>query len=477
MPSRRGTAALFGVLGVLGAGVVGAAPTVPASASLGLPQARQITLAEALAYARSHQPAVLASLARIRTESASAEVPRSQYYPVLGLTAQFLEGTTNNTTASYLTVPFVDLPRIGGTPTTNSADARWKPYASTLAGAGLSQEIFDFGRIAAEAAAADARVTIAARAADTQLLDIELNVEEAFFAVHAAKSILQASEDAYQRSLVHRDFARAGVKSGLRSPIELTRAEADLSRFDTARIRARGGVFASQAVLAAAVGSSDLVLDAADQTPLQVDLPALSNAIQLASERDPRLQEALARLRQQELETRAVGALARPDLRLSAAISGRAGGAAPSNGGAEASGDGYLPNVPNWDGALVLSWPLFDPTLNARQRASRVAEEVQRSEIDLVRQQVISAVEQAYVGVVVARQALPSLQHELEAASANYAQADARFKAGLGTSVELADAEALRADAEIRLAIGVFDLAKARAAFGRAIAEGARSNP
>ena len=91
----------------------------------------------------------------------------------------------------------------------------------------------------------------------------------------------------------------------------------------------------------------------------------------------------------------------------------------------------------------MLSWPLFDPTINARQRASRVAEEVRRSEIDLVRQQVVASVEQAYVGVVVAREALPSLQHELEAARANYAQADARFKAGLGTSVELADAEAL----------------------------------
>ena len=477
MPSQGRTSALFGILGLFSSGFAAATPTVSAAANLGLPHARQNTLAEALAYARSHQPAVLASLARMRTEKANAEVPRAQYYPVVGLTAQFLEGTTNNTTASYLTAPFVDLPRIGGTPTTKGGDAGWKPYASTLAGAGLNQEIFDFGRIAAEAAAADARVTVAARAADTQFLDIELNVEEAFFAVHAAKAILQASEDAYQRSFVHRDFAGAGVKSGLRSPIELTRAEADLTRFDTARIRARGGVSASQAVLAAAVGSSDLVLDAADQTPLSVDLPALAKAIQLASERDPRLQEALARLRQQELETRAVGALARPDLHLSAAISGRAGGAAPNNGGAEASGNGYLPNVPNWDGALVLSWPVFDPTINARQRASRVAEEVQRSEIDLVRQQVISAVEQAYVGVVVARDALPSLQHELEAARANYAQADARFKAGLGTSVELADAEALRADAEIRLAVGVFDLARTRAAFGRAIAEGAASNP
>jgi outer membrane protein TolC len=74
--------------------------------------------------------------------------------------------------------------------------------------------------------------------------------------------------------------------------------------------------------------------------------------------------------------------------------------------------------------------------------------------------------------VIVARDALPGLERAVEAAVANYAQADARFKAGLGTSVELADAEALRADAEIQLALGRFELARARAALGRAIAEG-----
>lgn len=448
-----------------------ATPPDPVTA-FGLPPARKVTLADALAFAREHQPAVRAALAQIQTERTNADIPRAQYLPLVGITAQFLEGTANNTTASYLGDPFVDLPRIGGTPSRTSHDAGWRPYASTIGAAGLNQEIFDFGRIAAQAAAADARVTVAARAADAQRLDIELNVEEAFFAVRAARGVLEAAEGAYQRALVHRDFANAGVKSGLRSPIELTRAEADLTRFDTGRIRARGGLAASQSVLAAAVGASDLRLDAADESPAPSDLPALRDAVQLASERDPRLREALARLRQQELETRAVGALSRPDLQLSATISTRAGGAPPSSGGAVPDGRGYLPDVPNWDGVLALSWPLYDPTIAARERASRASEEVRRAEIDLVRQQVVASVEQAYVGVVVSRQALPALQRELEAARANDAQAEARFKAGLGTSVELADAEALRADAEIRLALGTFELAKARAMFGRAIAEG-----
>lgn len=448
-----------------------AQPLAPAAQALGIPVARKIRLSEALAYARAHQPAVQAALARVQREKVNAEVPRAQYYPLLGITGQFIEGTTNNTTASYLNTPFLDLPRIGGTRTETTGSASFRPNTSTLAAIGATQEIFDFGRIAAESAAADARVAVAGHAAETVNLDIDLNVEEAFYAVHAAKAILQASEDAYARSLVHRDYARAGVKSGLRSPIELTRAEADLSRFDTGRIRARGGVAAAEAVLAAAVGWPELTLDTTDEAPTPASLPALSEAVQLADKKDPRLQEAIAQLRAQEQETRAIGALLRPDIQLSAAFSGRAGEAAPTSG-METSGSGFIPNVPNWDAALILSWPLLDPTINARQRASRAAENVRRAEIDAVHQEVVTAVERAYVDVAVARDALPSLRHELEAARANYDQADARFKAGLGTSVELADAEALRIDAEIRLAIGTFDLAKARAAFGRAVAEG-----
>jgi outer membrane protein TolC len=455
----------------------GAAPPAevrpaPPSGTLGMPAARQITLAGALTYARAHQPAVRAALAHVQEEKANADVPRARYRPLIGVTAQLLGGTTNNTTASYLNTPWVDLPRIGGTPVATGDTASWRPHASTLAAVGGTQEIFDFGRIAADAAAADARVTVAGRAAETVSLDVDLNVEEAFYAVHAAKAIFQASEDAYERSLIHRDFARAGVKSGLRSPIELTRAEADLSRFDTGRIRARGGVAAAQAVLAAAVGWPAPALDAADEAPAVESMPALAEALRLADQKDPQLQEALARLQAQELQTRAIGASLRPDIQLSAALSGRAGGAAPSTAGAELPGNGFLPVVPNWDAALVLSWPLLDPSVTARRRASRAAEEVERSAIDLARQQVVAAVERSYVDVAVSRDALPSLQHELEAARANYAQADARFKAGLGTSVELADAEALRTEAEIRLAMGLFDLEKARAAFGRAIAQG-----
>ncbi|HEX3904115.1 MAG TPA: TolC family protein [Polyangia bacterium] len=436
-----------------------------------------VTLPQALAYARAHQPAVRAALAGLAEQQASASVPRAAWYPSAGLVGELFEGTANNTTASYITTGALDIPRIGGTPSTTASSASWAPHPSTLAGIGAKQELFDFGRIAAEEAAADAAITVAAHAADAIRLDVELGVGEAYFAVNAAKSILRAAEEAYQRAKVHRDFAQAGVRSGLRSPIDLTRAEADLTRFDTGRIRARGGLSAAEVVLAAAIGSPEPALDAADAPAMPPDLPAIGEALARAEAKDPRLAEAVARLRAQEEQTRAISALERPDLRLTATLSGRAGGADPSRpaGGGVAeipTGGGFLPSVPNWDAGLILSWPLLDPTVGARARASKAGEEVRRDEIDLSRQAVVSDVERAYLAVDVARQALPALQREQEAAGANYAQADARFKAGLGTSVELADAESLRTDAEIRMALGTFELAKARATFGRAIGEG-----
>ncbi|MEO6602252.1 MAG: TolC family protein, partial [Polyangiaceae bacterium] len=213
-------------------------------------------------------------------------------------------------------------------------------------------------------------------------------------------------------------------------------------------------------------------LDVSETPPLPAELPDLSGAMQRAEERDPRLQAAFAELRAAEQRTHAIGAELRPNLGFTGTISGRAGDAPPSGNGTLADGDGLAPIVPNWDVGLVLSWPLFDGTISAREGAARARERVRKEDIGFVREQDRAAVREAYANVGVARTVLPGLRRAADAARANYAQADARFKAGLGTSVELADAEALRTQAEIQLVLGEFELARTRAAFGRTIAEG-----
>jgi outer membrane protein TolC len=114
---------------------------------------------------------------------------------------------------------------------------------------------------------------------------------------------------------------------------------------------------------------------------------------------------------------------------------------------------------------------VFDGVVVARQDAAFAEEQVRRDEIDAVRLQVVARVRETFEQVQVARSTIVALQNSVVAARANWRQADARFGAGIGNAVELADAEAVRTDAEIQLALGEFDLERARAAFGRAIAE------
>ena len=171
---------------------------------------RAMTLAEAIAYAKAHQPAVLTGIARVTARQKAASVPRAQWYPSFGATLQTFAATANNSTASYVTQGSVDIPRIGGESV--STGSSWQPEALTFVGAGARQEVYDFGRIAAEVAATDELVDVEKQASANALLDVTYSVEEAYFAVHAAKAVLTAAEDAYTRAKSHRDLAKSGVR-------------------------------------------------------------------------------------------------------------------------------------------------------------------------------------------------------------------------------------------------------------------------
>jgi outer membrane protein TolC len=134
-------------------------------------------------------------------------------------------------------------------------------------------------------------------------------------------------------------------------------------------------------------------------------------------------------------------------------------------------GEGWLPDVGNWHVGLVLQWNIFDASVLARRAAAQAREEAARAELERVRTDLSLAVERAYLELDAAEKTLPGLSAALAAARANQAQADARFRAGLGTVVELADAEALLTTAELELAIGRFTVARARAVLGRVIGE------
>ena len=425
-----------------------------------------LTLREALAYARDHQPSLIAARAQVEVARAQAEIPQAAKAIRVGAAMELLGGTNNNTTASYATLGFLDVARIGGTPA--NAPVSWTPEASTIAGISIHKELYDFGRLDLLGDAFEAQARAAGETAQASALDIDLLVEESFYAVLGARAVLAASEAAVTRSTTHRDFAKARVTAQLMPPIELTRAEADLARYEVDRVRAGGALAAARATLAAAVGSTAPVIDAgADDLVLGDPAREALHDVEL---RSPELRAVRAQLDAQQLFTRSIRAEMRPDLGMSAELTGRAGGADVATNAGPA-GNGWLPDVPNWDALLVFTVPLYDRVVTARAETSARLETVRAAELEQVTEQLRSVAERSFVELDVGRAAVPALERAVEAAQANHAQAEARFNGGLGTAVELSDAEDLLTQAEIQLAVGKFQLSRARALLARVLAE------
>jgi outer membrane protein TolC len=446
----------------------------PGAPEASAPQLASMTLEQALTQARAHHPRIASATAEVAVRRAEADIPRARWEPKVGVTAQGVVSSNNNTSANWLgSKGAVEFPRIAGSGfRQDTSEIDWNVYMSTAVGLGVEQQVWDFGRTAAETAAADAEVDIARHKAEDERLRVELRVKEAYYAVLAARSVVLAAEDALKRASAHADEARAMVLRGLKPQVELDRAEAERSRFEVGKLRAQGGLIAAQGVFAAAVGVDAPALDAAGDPAAVPDMPSLPEALRQGEAKSPALQAAEAGIRAQEAKARAADAALRPEIWLMGTVMGAGGGTHDGNKPNPPLGAGFLPWVPNYYAGLVFSWKIHDGVAIARRDAAKKAEDVARAEAASVRQEETSAIQQAWVDVDVAQRAMPALTRALEAARQNYAQAEARFRAGLGTAVELADAEALRTDAEIELALGRFQVARARARLARVVAEG-----
>ena len=156
--------------------------------TVSVPSVPSMTLQEALAYARLHQPELRSARERFLAVAADARVPAAQWLPTAGATVEVVGSTANNSTATIFSNDAVDLPRIGGTPIQSRPD--WHPYATTLAAVGLRQELFDFGRIAAQTAAGEALIAIERDRLQATHLDITFFVTQAYYAVKAARAVM-----------------------------------------------------------------------------------------------------------------------------------------------------------------------------------------------------------------------------------------------------------------------------------------------
>jgi len=228
----------FFIVFALLAGAVSASCQTQASA---LPTGVPLTLEQAETIALANQPKMLAAQLRARASAERIRETRAGLFPMVGFNATGVRVADTGTSTA------------AGNITTSSISDRF------AYGGNLAQMVTDFGRTSALIGSAKATAEAQNDLATLSRAQVRLNVRESYYQVLGAEAVLRAAQAAQEnRALISRQLS-ALAQSELRSTLDVNFANVLESEAELAVVRAQSGVAQQRAHLATAIGSSQPV--------------------------------------------------------------------------------------------------------------------------------------------------------------------------------------------------------------------------
>jgi outer membrane protein len=327
-------------------------------------------------------------------------------------------------------------------------------------GASASWRIYDFGQTAAQLRAATLSAQATAIGVDTTTLDIRRSVEISFLEALARARLVTVAEATVKSEEQHLDQAKRFVAAQAKDPIEVVQAQARAANARAALAQAQSNAAIALANLRAAIGWVDpaQTLAVAQAWPVPPEAPPpLVALVESARKQRPELTQADREIAAAEANIDAARAGRRPVLSANARTDW-----SPQFGGNW--------EQPGWSAGLSLSWLIYDGGRTAADvrvaRANRESALAQRdallldltSQLDATRAQI----EANRVGVEASTEAVDAARAQLKLAEARYAQ-------GLGSQIELSDAQTAVTTAEGNLIQAEWQLANAWTTLRRAL--------
>ena len=320
--------------------------------------------------------------------------------------------------------------------------------------------IWDFGRRRALRAAARAGVDASRQALTRDERQVMLDVELAYVGVIGARARAEVTDAAVLAERRHLEEAERFVTAGTRTAIDVAQARARLARATVAKVRADNAIAIAHAELERRIGAPlppGTTVPSTWPGALPDEDATTETLLAEAFAANPDVAVVAAERRAAELAREGARRSTRPVLEANAIAGVDALGPAPIGTADERV-------APRWSLGLVLSWQLFDGGATAAEvRAATAAlREVEASHAQL-RLELRFQVDAARLGVTSAKAARTAVAESLVAAAEQVRLAEARFRAGLGTSTELADAQDALTLAQGDAADAALELARARA--------------
>ncbi|MCC2657883.1 MAG: outer rane efflux protein [Panacagrimonas sp.] len=410
--------------------------------------ARPLNLADVIDTALCRNPQTASAWATARARAADVGAARSAYLPELSASGSVTERLRGDSTSSGSGFDVG-----GGSGGSGSSDTR------ITASATLSYVLFDFGARGAALDGAKALLDAARATRSATLQSVYLDAVTNYYGWVSAEGALKAANEAERAAKESLDAATIREQVGTATRADRLQAQTAYAQSQLARVQAEGALRTSRGSLANVMGLGantrldlappPLVTPAADFTD-QLD-PLVSAAI--ASR--PDLVAAAANLSSAESDVDAARATGRPTL--SANLTQNYTDTGPRE--RETTQAGLSLSVPIFSG--------FETTYRVRGAEARL--EASRAELERLRNQATLEVFQAHSELITQTQSVFTAQALVTSAQESQSVARGRYEAGVGTILDLINAQSSAADAQRQLVLARSNWASARTRLAQAV--------
>jgi outer membrane protein len=415
------------------------APTATRAQSNAPTPATTLTLMDAEVRALKNQPRLQAAELRAQAAGKIVGVARSAYFPQALGNVTAVEANEDSAVAA-------------GALTTSSVSTR------ASAGASLVQMITDFGHTSSLVRSARMQAQAAGQTEAGVRQAILLDVQSAYFAAEAAQSVRKTAQAVldYRRVTFHQLSALA--QSQLRSTLDVQFAQVLVSEADLAVVQAQANLDKTKAQLAEAMGDEQVGEYTLEDVPLP-DVPRPDSSVYIGQAVSDRPDLKALRLHSQSAMDQAK---AEHDLNYPSISALASGGEVPVHDSTIHQNYGAV--------GVNLSIPIFNGKLYSSQAAADKLEAQAADRDAALRQLEISRdVRMTWIDARDAFLQINVTQRLLDESNVAMHLAQARYDAGLGSIVELNQAQLNQTSALIGAATARFDYQRAMTAFNFAL--------
>jgi len=313
-------------------------------------------------------------------------------------------------------------------------------YNANSAALTLSWLVFDSGARSANGENARQLLAAAAATQDSRVQSLFLSALQAFYTAQATRAAVVSTTEAERAAREGFNAAESRYNVGVATPADRLLAQTALSQATLTRIKAEGEARNALGTLANAMGfraGQPLTLE-----PPPAELPAadfqreVAALIAEAEVRRPDLKAAEAQVKAAQANVDLVQAQGRPTISLSTGPTWAETDRVAINGGVI----GVTVNLPLFTG--------FDTTYRVRSAAAQV--DVRNAQLESLRNQVALDVWKAYQSLTTATQSLKTTLDLVASAEQSERVALGRYKAGVGTVLDLLTAQSALASARLQ---------------------------